>query len=487
MAGVARPEARVRPVWVAWLLARGCPGAVVLRYFELAALATVLGSVWALALARRDGAREHVAARALAAAYLGALLGGYAFEWLRKMPEAMLRCDLGVLLGAGRAAWGGLWFGALAAFWVLRRAREPVGAFFDRAAPGTGLIFVLVRLGCFLEGCDYGQVTARWVGVRFPPGSLAALDHAARGFVPMGAASLPVHPTQLYECALGAAGACVALAVRRLRCREGAAFASFLAVYALGRGAIETLRGDAARGHLGGLSTAQWVSVLSVALVAAWWARRGRRWRVARASLLCLMALGGPASAQAVNWSLGSTRDPGAALASPANAPGVPPQGSATAPPPRASNRLLFRLSVGPGLSLGRRAVPHGLVAELLGGVEVALTPSAALAFGLELRTLTNEVASHNSVGLPVLFVRRWSERFETVSGLSFQYTAIAFRAGFFDPTTAVSMRLEIGGQLRLGARTVLGFSPFTFGASYGDAVGFLGTWEPRAWAAFTP
>jgi prolipoprotein diacylglyceryltransferase len=118
-----------------------------------------------------------------------------------------------------------------------------------------------VRTGCFIAGCDYGLPTAHAWGVRFPPGSLTALDHARRGFVPPGAPSLPVHPTQLYEAALGLLAA--ALAAVPLVCsrRDGRAFVIFLSVYAIGRFAIEFLRGDRDRGVALALSTGQWVSV----------------------------------------------------------------------------------------------------------------------------------------------------------------------------------------------------------------------------------
>lgn len=146
--------------------------------------------------------------------------------------------------------------------------RQPLAPFFDRVAVGAGLTFALVRTGCFLAGCDYGLPTAHPWGGRFPPGSLAALDHARRGFVPRGASSLPVHPTQLYEAALGllAAGLC-AVPLARGR-RDGRAFAAFLGVYAGGRFAIEFLRGDQDRGGAFGLSTGQWVSIAIVASLA---------------------------------------------------------------------------------------------------------------------------------------------------------------------------------------------------------------------------
>ena len=134
-----------------------------------------------------------------------------------------------------------------------------------------------MRTGCFLAGCDYGLPTASFWGVRFPPGSLAAIDHVRRGFVPPGSPSLPVHPTQLYEAALGlCAGLAAAVPIARGK-RDGTAFATFLSIYAAGRFAIELLRGDQDRGAAWGLSTAQWVSVsFALALVFAS-VRRARR------------------------------------------------------------------------------------------------------------------------------------------------------------------------------------------------------------------
>jgi phosphatidylglycerol---prolipoprotein diacylglyceryl transferase len=178
------------------------------------------------------------------------------------------------VLHPGRAAYGGLLFAIGAAALYLHRARQPLAPFFDRVAIGVGLTFALVRTGCFLAGCDYGVPTAHVWGVRFPPGSLAALEHARRGFVPRGASSLPVHPTQLYEAAVGLlAGALAAVPVVHGR-RDGRAFATFLVTYAAGRFALEFLRGDSDRGLALGLSTPQWVSVALVAALVALWAER---------------------------------------------------------------------------------------------------------------------------------------------------------------------------------------------------------------------
>jgi phosphatidylglycerol:prolipoprotein diacylglycerol transferase len=264
----------MRPLLAAWLTRHGLPTWLCPEYFQLASLATLLGAALALHLAARDGASRKHTAYAIACAYVGALVGGYLFEALRALPGAVASASWGPVLHPGRAAYGGLLFAIGAAALYLRRARAPLAPFFDRVAIGVGLTFALVRTGCFLAGCDYGLPTAHAWGVRFPPGSLAALDHVRRGFVPRGAPSLPVHPTELYEAAVGlVAAALSAVSVARGR-RDGGAFATFLVTYAVGRFAIEFLRGDQDRGQALGLSTAQWVSVAIVAALVAAWVRR---------------------------------------------------------------------------------------------------------------------------------------------------------------------------------------------------------------------
>ncbi|HEY2901318.1 MAG TPA: prolipoprotein diacylglyceryl transferase family protein [Polyangia bacterium] len=277
----------MRPVALAWFVRHGGPAALFPDYFSLAAIAALLASVITLWLAARDGASQRHTAHAIACAYVAALAGGYVFEALRALPAAAAAGSWRPVTHAGRAAYGGLLAAIGAAVLYLRAARQPVAPFFDRVAIGTGLTFALVRTGCFLAGCDYGWPTASVLGVRFPPGSLAALDQARRGLVPPGSASLPVHPTQLYEAALGLLAAGVAAVSLGHGRRDGAAFAGFLGTYAMGRFVLEFLRGDQDRGHALTLSTAQWVSVaIGVGLI-IWRARAAKRNDVGQAAADC--------------------------------------------------------------------------------------------------------------------------------------------------------------------------------------------------------
>jgi phosphatidylglycerol---prolipoprotein diacylglyceryl transferase len=257
---------------LAWLVRHDLPTWLLPEYFQLAAVAAILGSSIALRLAAHDRASTSHTARAIACAYAGALLGGYLFEAARGLPAALASGSWHAVLHPGRAAYGGLLAGLGSAALYLRLCHQPLAPFLDRVAIGTGIAFALVRTGCFIAGCDYGLPSSVPWAVRFPPGSLAAIDHARRGFVPAGASSLPVHPTELYEALLGLVGAAAAMVPLARGRRDGAAFATFLAVYAAGRFAIELLRGDQERGHVLALSTAQWVSVgIAFALVITRW------------------------------------------------------------------------------------------------------------------------------------------------------------------------------------------------------------------------
>ncbi|WP_437977122.1 prolipoprotein diacylglyceryl transferase family protein [Sorangium sp. So ce295] len=289
-----------------WLERHGLPPWLAPTYTVMVALAGLLGAAAFFWLVRRDRGDVAVEGRALLSGYVAALLGGYVFEALRAAPEALAGGSWGPVLHAGRAAYGGLIAGVAVAGLVLYRRGAAVLPFLDRLVPGLGITYACVRTGCFLAGCDYGRVTGGALGVRFPAGSPAATDHAAAGWVPLGAPSLPVHPTQLYEAALGAmASALAALWLVRGH-RDGRTFGTWLALYAAGRFFIELLRGDAGRGVYGGLSTGQLVSLalllgLAAAVALARRARSARRAAAVAPALVALASLSlaaGEAAAQ---------------------------------------------------------------------------------------------------------------------------------------------------------------------------------------------
>jgi phosphatidylglycerol:prolipoprotein diacylglycerol transferase len=93
-------------------------------------------------------------------------------------------------------------------------------------------------------------------------------------------ASLPVHPTQLYECAaVFAITAVLLLYVHGRKRYDGHVFFAFLGLYAIARFLLEFFRSDD-RGAFLGLSTSQLISVALLAIAFA-----GHRWFLSRSEL----------------------------------------------------------------------------------------------------------------------------------------------------------------------------------------------------------
>ncbi len=517
----------MRPVIVDWLLRHAFPAWLAPDYVVLVGLAGLFGAIVALRLAERDGADVPFQARALALGYVAALLGGYVFEALRALPVAIAQGSWWPVLGAGRAAYGGLIFGVGVPVLYLRRKNQPIAPFLDRLTPLLGITFACVRVGCFLAGCDYGRPTASALGVRFPAGSPAAFDHAALGWVRAGAPSLPVHATELYEAALGVVATALAYVYLRRGTRDGRAFATWLAVYAVGRFGLELLRGDTSRGVYVGLSTAQYVSI-AIVLGLLLWARSGQARLVgAAAALLTLVAI--PAGSSLAQPKPGaSAPKPGASAAKPAASapkpvpgapkpvPGAPkpieppPPAELVTPPPSAEpatpppapvvapsasatpdalppavvprRYVTLRLAAAPAIVFGNPNVPTGGVLELGGTYRVPVSKSVRFEIGLEGRFFRNIEASHFGLGLPLEFVFGASKYLEITTELTIGHSWLFFDSPFFAATNAWGTRFELGMQFPIGSRALLGLTPFAANVLSSQTIGVLTTWEPRFW-----
>lgn len=168
----------------------------------------------------------------------------------------------------GLVLYGGLLGGSLVAALCFRLAGEPAGRFSDSATPALALGLFIVRVGCFLNGCDYG-VPCRYLWcMKFPAPSAAYVAHLTKGWIGlMERSSLPVHPTELYESVFGLF--LFSLIHRRRPRDDGLLFLSCTMCYAAWRFFIEFIRGDDIRGFWGPLSTSQWISlfIFPIALV----------------------------------------------------------------------------------------------------------------------------------------------------------------------------------------------------------------------------
>ncbi len=178
----------------------------------------------------------------------------------------------------GLVLYGGLLMGAVAYFiFCWRRKQNPL-LLADIVIPSVFIGVAFGRIGCFMNGCCYGdRCTLPW-GVTFPLGSFPDMSLVERGFVaPDQPFSLSLHPTQLYSSLDAAILALLTHAYFRYRHRNGSVLALGLLTYPVTRFTIELLRGDELGQLNTSLTTAQLVSVglfITGLIYAVWLSRR---------------------------------------------------------------------------------------------------------------------------------------------------------------------------------------------------------------------
>jgi phosphatidylglycerol---prolipoprotein diacylglyceryl transferase len=157
----------------------------------------------------------------------------------------------------GIVYFGGFVFGFLAVATLAPRFKIDRVVAMNTGAVAICFAHAVGRLGCFLNGCCYGDVCDLPWAVTFSD---------LRSSAPLG---LSLHPVQLYESvALVLLGLVLARNARRpiagFLSRWGN-FRAYLFGYGVLRFALEFYRGDLVRGFYMGLSTSQWISLILIA------------------------------------------------------------------------------------------------------------------------------------------------------------------------------------------------------------------------------
>ncbi len=178
----------------------------------------------------------------------------------------------------GLTYYGGLLGASGAAWLLLKRDAFPFWKAADMAGFAIPLGLGFGRMGCLMAGCCFGATCDLPWAVSFPWRSAASEEQFRDHLLASPRMwSLPVHPTQIYESAasLAIVGVCLLWVHGRKR-YDGQVFAAFLALYAVARFLLETLRRDD-RGGLLALSTSQWLGLVMLGVAAAIHLKRGPR------------------------------------------------------------------------------------------------------------------------------------------------------------------------------------------------------------------
>jgi len=190
-------------------------------------------------------------------------VGGHAV--LKSLPEMLLAAVN--LPDGGLVYYGGIPTGLLAALWICRKRNLNLLVLGDVIIPSLFLGMAFGRIGCFLNGCCYGDRCDLPWAVQFPMGSVPDMALVLRGFV--GAdqdLTVRLHPTQLYSSLDGLFLFLLTHAYFPFRPRNGAVIALGALTYPLTRFAIESLRGDELGQFSTSLTISQWISILTFAI-----------------------------------------------------------------------------------------------------------------------------------------------------------------------------------------------------------------------------
>lgn len=236
-------------------------------YGVMLGLSLVVGWYLTLGLAEADGLDREKMANNYVVTALVAVLGSRIAYVVTNLGEFKTVADVLSFRAGGLVAYGGFLGGFLGSYAYMRLRGLRLLPWADVAIPSLASGLLITRIGCYMFGCDYGRPLSagapawlkalgtfpKWAASMVPDsaGSPAWAEHVARHLVEADAtASLPVHPTQLYESLIGLLMLVILFRVRAHQTFRGQVFFVGTFVYGLLRFMLEMLRDDPERGSV---------------------------------------------------------------------------------------------------------------------------------------------------------------------------------------------------------------------------------------------
>lgn len=240
-------------------------------YYTMAMLGVIVGFFILDREAKRQGLDRRIAFNAGVYAaifgYLGAriqhiIFDGF-FEIYLQKPIAML-----YLWKGGLAFYGAIVLGSAAIVFYLVAAGRPVMRYLDLFTLPCALGLVLGRIGCYLNGCCFGKISAGPLGAEFIKNGLSAKKQFLDTMIAnLNEAPYPVIQTQLIEALFGFLLFLFLFFIRRRVTKPGVMFGGWLIGYAVVRFIVEIFRDDDRGLFFGGmLSTSQLIAVATLVL-----------------------------------------------------------------------------------------------------------------------------------------------------------------------------------------------------------------------------
>ena len=239
-------------------------------------LAFVIGQMAASEELDRRGWSSEIMGDITVAAVIGGLLGA-------KIYYAILTGDPSAIFSrAGFVFWGGLIGGILGSVVVVLMKKDSFAKISDAAAPGLAAAYAVGRTGCWAVGDDYGRPWNSPFAVAFPDGAPpSTVANLTQQFGLKEYADLPmnqvlaVHPTQLYEVAMGLLMFWIIWRVRDHKHAMGWLFGLYCVLQGIERFIVEFFRAKDDR-FFGVLTMAQVIAIGFVVAGVVWMQMRSR-------------------------------------------------------------------------------------------------------------------------------------------------------------------------------------------------------------------
>jgi len=238
-------------------------------------LAFVIGQMVASENLEARGFDSEIMGDVTVAAVVGGLLGA-------KLYYAILVGDATAIFSrAGFVFWGGLIGGIVASAGTILYKKQSFAQISDAAAPGLAAAYSVGRSGCWAVGDDYGRPWDGPLSVAFPEGAPPSTVDNLVAFGAKGLDGLPgnqvlaVHPTQLYETAMGLVMFFILWRMRDHKHAAGWLFGAYCVLAGLERFVVEFFRAKDDR-FFGPFTMAQMIAIAFAVGGVAWMAMRSR-------------------------------------------------------------------------------------------------------------------------------------------------------------------------------------------------------------------
>jgi len=230
-------------------------------YTAFLSFACIIGLASALLLRRVLDPGVEFTALGAVPMFIGALFGARLF-WILQYGSPYDVWRALFFWEGGWVFYGGFVGGLIGVAGYLRFVGTGIVRGYDVLAPALALGIAITRVGCFLNGCCWGEITDVPWAVRYPMKlTPVVFDHYQRGLLtPDSISTLPVHPVQLYNVSTNLVLFFVCLVALKRKRYDGQVSLTFLCGYGFFRFITEFFRGDSPE-FLSGMTLSQVISL----------------------------------------------------------------------------------------------------------------------------------------------------------------------------------------------------------------------------------